>query len=202
METKLSPTHCKDGEKTNEADDLLKLIKYEEESDEVLVKIEELEEETGKQAPKVKKAPKIPKLFGFSKKISNYKAVDRYNADKFVKFFKKWKELKKVDKEFKQQTKFWFSSFNKKLNKTYIYRDFFDSVRIHFRLAVDPSNFSFDNLKGQGDWSKLFLNLTDYLRNQIFESENLVDREKKSQVVPVWIDGVNSFQIEEFQKYS
>lgn len=139
------------------------------------------------------------KLLRPSKKISKGMQVDRHNADKFVKFFKKWKELKKVDGEVKQETKFWFSSFNKKLNKTYIYRDFFGSVRIHFRLALNCDAFSFNNLK-DAEWAKLFLNLTDFLRNEVFEFENKVDHQKKSQVVPVWIEGLSKFRIEEFPK--
>ena len=135
-----------------------------------------------------------------SKKIFKMKEVERHNADKFVKFFKKWKEMKRVDEDVRQNTKFWFSSFNKKLNKTYIYRDFFESVRIHFRLAVSGKAFSFEKLK-EDDWRKLFANLTDFLRNEVYELESSLDRSKKSQVVPVWIEGMNNFKIEGFSQY-
>lgn len=141
----------------------------------------------------------LRKLCSASKKISKNKAIERQNAEKFVEFFEKWKQLKKSDINVKKHTKFWFSSFNKELNKTYIYRDFFGNVRIHFRLAINEKNFNFGKVS-EADWPKLFLNLTDYLRNEIFELENTISKEKKSIVVPVWIDSLDSFRIESKHK--
>ena len=190
MDVKLAPVQCKSEETSAD------VINVKEEED-ILSEENDSKEETAKTPD--------PKLSGGllrpSKKISKEKQVERHNADKFVKFFKKWRDLKRTNEDVRQQTKFWFSSFNKKLNKTYIYRDFFDSVRIHFRLAISGKNFNFDKFKDD-DWHKLFANLTDFLRNEVYNSESKVDQEKKSQVVPVWIEGIDKFKIEGFPQYS
>jgi len=156
--------------------------------------------EEADEIPETHEKP-IVKLLRPSRKISKPTEVERHNADKFVRFFKKWKDMKRIDEEVRHQTKFWFSSFNKKLNKTYIYRDFFDSVRIHFRLAIIGKKFSFEKMKDD-EWRKIFANLTDFLRNKVYDSENTVDRQKKSQVVPVWIEGMNNFRIDGFPTFS
>lgn len=171
----------------------------------IQIKIEEASETTqeeqfsGKHSPEGLKnselpEEKVPKLRKSSKKISK-KTIERGNGEKFVKFFEKWKMLKKTNSTIKRQTKFWFSSFNKTLNKTYIYREFFGSVRIHFRLAINEKIFNFDQVQ-ESEWPKMFLNLTDFLRNEVFELEAKFSKEKKSIVIPVWIDSVNSFRIE------
>lgn len=190
MNIKLFSDVCKTEEGSTDPID----IKLEEEGqpESPTVKIEENDEVAEKPSVKILRP---------SKKISKATVVEKHNADKFVKFFKKWRDMKRVDEEVRQQTKFWFSSFNKKLNKTYIYRDFFDSVRIHFRLAISGKKFCFDKLKDE-EWRVLFANLTDYLRNEVYDLENTVDRQKKSQVVPVWIEGLNTFKIDGFQQYS
>mmetsp|Transcript_38277 Transcript_38277/g.44605 ORF Transcript_38277/g.44605 Transcript_38277/m.44605 type:complete len:182 (+) Transcript_38277:40-585(+) len=139
------------------------------------------------------KEPK--KLLAASKKIPRKRIIGRHNANKFIKFFKKWKDLKKSDESVKQETKFWFSSFDRKLNKTYIYREFFDSVRIHFRLTTNSKSFKLDKLNDT-EWAQLFINLTDFLRIEVFDKESEIDREKKSIVVPVWIEGIDSFRVE------
>eukprot|EP00331_Platyophrya_macrostoma_P025504 CAMPEP_0176434714 /NCGR_PEP_ID=MMETSP0127-20121128/16853_1 /TAXON_ID=938130 /ORGANISM="Platyophrya macrostoma, Strain WH" /LENGTH=201 /DNA_ID=CAMNT_0017817527 /DNA_START=177 /DNA_END=782 /DNA_ORIENTATION=+ len=142
----------------------------------------------------------LPKLFQASKKISKrekkVKAITRQNAEKLAPFFQKWKQMRKTDKCLKKQIKLWFSSYNEKLNKTYIYRDFFGTTRVHFRLAVrEPSMINFQKLD-EATWQTFFVNLTDYLMREVNKSMDIVSKGKKSQVYPVWIDGLNSFQIE------
>ena len=89
-----------------------------------------------------------------------------------------------------------FSSFNLKLNKTYIYREFFDSVRIHFRLAVrENSSFNFETLQ-ESEWRTMFINLTSFLMKEVTNSAEMLQKGKSSQVYPVWIEDVNTFNIE------
>lgn len=146
--------------------------------------------------------PPAEKLLNPSKKISKRKkktkTITKENAEKLAPFFQKWRELRKADKELKKQIKLWFSSFNLKLNKTYIYREFFGSIRIHFRLCVkETETFSFERLKN-ADWQRLFINLTSFLINEVNNSSDLIAKDKKSQVYPVWIEGVDRFTIEKF----
>lgn len=140
-----------------------------------------------------------PKLIRPSKKISKpkkEKAITRNNAAKLEPFFENWKNLRKGDRFLRNQVKLWFSSFNMKLNKTYLYREFFDSVRIHFRLAIrEGKHIDFDRFQ-EADWQRLFVNLTSFLMNEVNKSAKLIIQGKKSQVYPVWIEDVNTFKID------
>lgn len=142
----------------------------------------------------------VNKLLKPSKKISKrqkkVKAITRQNAEKLAPFFEQWKQLRKKNKGLKKQIKFWFASYNMKLNKTYIYRDFFDSIRIHFRLAIRENNsLNLAKLEEAG-WQKVFVNLTNYLMTEINKASDVIMKGKKSQVYPVWIEDVDTFKIE------
>lgn len=145
----------------------------------------------------------VTKLLKPSKKISRkkkVKAIARNNAEKLAPFFENWTKLRKNNKGLKKQMKLWFASYNMKLNKTYIYRDFFDSVRIHFRLAIKEScPISFDRLEGS-DWQKMFVNLTNFLMDEINKAEEHLLKGKKSQVYPVWIESMSSFVVEKLPR--
>ena len=120
--------------------------------------------------------------------------IVRQNAKRLSGFFKKWRDLRRKDLSLGERMKLWFSSYNLKLNKTYIYRDFFDSVRIHFRIALREKGFKFHRMK-QNDWQDLFINLTEYLKSEIEKSKDVILQRKKCQVYPVFIDGLNLFTI-------
>eukprot|EP00331_Platyophrya_macrostoma_P000145 CAMPEP_0176407404 /NCGR_PEP_ID=MMETSP0127-20121128/1394_1 /TAXON_ID=938130 /ORGANISM="Platyophrya macrostoma, Strain WH" /LENGTH=194 /DNA_ID=CAMNT_0017786609 /DNA_START=31 /DNA_END=615 /DNA_ORIENTATION=- len=190
MNYALISIQCKSEDNTSDL-----VVKYEENeasySEEIVLKTEFIEHQQEKPSVGLGRA---------SKKISKEKPIEARNAEKFVMFFRKWRDMKRLDESVRQQTKFWFSSYNKKLNKTYIYRDFFESVRLHFRLAISGSKFNFENFTDE-KWRILFANLTDFLRNEVYTRESTVDRKKKSQVVPVWIEGIDSFTLEEFPQY-
>lgn len=141
----------------------------------------------------------IDKLLAPSKKIRksiSKRVISRTNAEKMAPFFQKWKEIKKRNKPLKMQIKHWFSSFNAKLNKTYIYKQISESVRIHFRLAVRENGYSFENLK-DADWESIFLNLTQYLTNEMEKVREALLKGRQSQVYPVWIEEKNVFKIEQ-----
>lgn len=132
------------------------------------------------------------------KKITQSK-VSRQNAQKLAPFFKKWKELRKKDKIFKKQLKYWFSSFDQKVNKTYIYRDFSD-IRIHFRLVL-RDGFAFGEM-GNSEWKAMFINLTEFLTEEAQKMKEGTDKGKKSQVYPVWIEEVNKFSVGQLSTHS
>lgn len=142
-----------------------------------------------------------PGLLRPSKKISKLirrDFIQRDNAEKLEPFFTKWKVLRKCDKALKTQVKLWFSSFNVRLNKTYLYREFFGAARVHFRLAVrDDGKIDFKKLQ-EGDWRKLFVNLTSFLMEEARKCEEMIKQGRKSQVYPVWIEDINKFKIENF----
>ena len=138
------------------------------------------------------------KLLKHSKKITKpqKQAISRQNGERFVPFFQKWKDMRKTDRILKNEIKSWFSSFNMNLNKTYIYKEFFDSVRVHFRLAIrDDSHFNFNALT-EADWRRLFINLTSFLMNEVNKAAPAIQNGKNSQVYPVWIEDINTFSIE------
>ena len=143
------------------------------------------------------------KLLKPSKKISKpqKRVISRQNGERFAPFFQKWKDLRKTDRLLNNEIKSWFSSFNMKLNKTYIYKEFFDSVRVHFRLAIrDDSSFNFQALT-EADWRRLFINLTSFLMNEMNKTAPAIQNGKNSQVYPVWIEDINTFSIENLPSF-
>ena len=136
------------------------------------------------------------KLSSFSKKFSKPEKqfITKENGQRLAPFFKQWKVMKRNDKYLKNEIRCWYSSFNMSLNKTYIYREFFDSVRVHFRVAV-VNHFDFKALD-ESDWRRLFINLTAFLMKEVNNAAGAIQRGKHSQVYPVWIEDINTFRIE------
>lgn len=140
-----------------------------------------------------------PTLTAESSDISNSKkkkmqsTISRENAQRLTPFFKKWKELRKTDKIFKQQMKYWFSSFSLRVNKTYIYRDLSDNVRLHFRLVV-PDDYTFAEME-DSEWQSLFINLTEFLTEEATKMKDEIDKGKKCQVYPVYMESLNQWTV-------
>lgn len=126
--------------------------------------------------------------------LKRNKEISRKNGVKLAPFFRKWKELRKKDKSFKKQIKHWFSSFDAKANKTYIYRDLSETVRIHFRLAV-RNGFAFKRME-DSKWQTLFVKITDFLTDEIQKMAPELEQAKKCKVYPLWIESLESFRID------
>lgn len=147
---------------------------------------------------KISKIPKDTPLLTESSETSSKKKrvqsiVPRENAARMTPFFKKWKELRKVDKIFKMQMRYWFSSYSIRVNKTYIYRDFSEKVRLHFRLVLQDG-FEFPEME-DSEWQSLFINLTEFLTEEAEKMKEEIEQGKKCQVYPVWIEGLNKFTV-------
>ena len=138
------------------------------------------------------KTAKVKGLLEPSKKIRSKKKNDE-QYDKFAKFFEKWRELKKNNRDFKQQTRFWWSGYSKTGHRTVIYRIFFNSIRIHFVLAIDEKGFSFENMKEE-NWKELFLNLIEYFIERVYELGYTFDKDTTFRSLTVLIQGLNSFK--------
>lgn len=171
----------------------------------------EREDESQLQTQRAEILETSNKLLGPSKKISKRatttkskrkkkrkattdKPIDRQNAKKLSNFFKKWRQLRKRNNDLKGQVRLWFSSYNLKLNKTYIYKDFFDSVRVHFRVVL-RDNVAIPQKMKEEEWLNLFVKLTDYLKNEVEKSKDIIMQRKKCQVYPVWIESMDSFTL-------
>ena len=130
-----------------------------------------------------------------NKRKSAEPVVNRQNAKKLSTFFKKWSDLRKKNAVLRDQIKLWFSSFNLKANKTYIYRDFFDAVRVHFRVILrDDCSINFQAMK-EPNWQNLFVNLTEFLIKEVESNKETLLQRKKCQVYPVWIESLEQFTI-------
>lgn len=122
------------------------------------------------------------------------KPIHKENAKNLLPFFEKWRELRKKDAILKRELKYWFSSFNLRLNKTYIYKDVFDKFRVHFRLVVQ-NELAFERIDEDSEWQNLFINLTEYLTDEVEKMKEEILKGKKCQVYPVWIENLNQFTV-------
>lgn len=137
---------------------------------------------------------RVERLLIYSKKISKARVKnENRNSCQFEDFFRKWSELKKTDRDFKQQTRFWWSNFSRSRYPNSIYRIFFNSVRVHFVLTVDEKMFTFENMKEE-DWKELFLNLIEYFIERVYEMGDTFEINTKSRYCTVQIRGLNSFR--------
>lgn len=141
-----------------------------------------------------KKRREQPKSLQKKSKQAQENPISLDNAKKLSLFFKKWKELRKKNPELRNQVKFWFSSFDLKLNKTYLYRDFFDYFRVHFRLVLRDGGLNLQTLS-DADFQTLFVGLTEFLLVEVERIKETILKGKKCQVYPVWIDGLNSYTL-------
>ena len=161
-------------------------------------KTDQLKKEILASAEKLLKPSKKISKRGTGKPLFGRKVkenpISLENAKKLSIFFKKWKELRKKSKTLKSQIKHWFSSFDLKMNKTYIYREFFNEFRVHFRLAVREGGFAFQDMK-EDDWKNMFVALTGFLMGEVERIKETILKGKKCQVYPVWIDGPNNFTL-------
>lgn len=125
------------------------------------------------------------------------KPVSRQNVLKLTPFVNKWREFRKNDKEFKKRTKNWRLDFRIMLNESNIYKKFFNSVWIYFKLGVRNEKFSFPDLQNS-EWYNMFENLLAFLWNSIDKSKKaLIEKRQKHQRYRLWIDDISVFAIED-----
>lgn len=155
-------------------------------TDEYIKSLQEIREIYKSTAALMRPSKKIKKL--------GCQQSTRQNVLKLTPFVIKWRELRKKDKEFKKKTKNWRLGFKIMPNGTTLYKRFFNSVWVYFKITTQGEELSLSDPA----WYTLFENLIDYIKKSVHNSKvPILDRVQKHQTYHLCIKGLSSFTIDD-----